>query len=590
MNTTLCALFQETAAARPDKVALRTLDGSSTLTWAEYGARVRRVAAGLAALGVGRGDTVGLMLVNRPEFHVVDAAALHVGATPFSGYNTNTVDMIRHLLDNAGNRVVVCEEQFLNRILEAIPSSKVEHVICVDGAPEGTMSLSALEELGASDEDFDFDATWRAVEPDDVATLIYTSGTTGPPKGVELTHANLRYSLDAARQLMPQSEDTRLISYLPDAHALNRYLAHYFPMASGAEVTTVANSKELLEALTTVRPTIFVSVPMLWYKLKASIDTGLASQSGPRKVLAEWALARGQRAARAQLAHRRLSPLHALQYAVARRLVLDKVAAKLGLDRCTFAVTGAAPIAPEAMEFVLSLGIPLCEAWGMSELTAVATLNRHDNIRLGTVGQVLDGQEIKVADDGELLVRGPNVMKGYRGEPARTAEAVIDGWMHTGDVGTIDEDGFVRIIDRKKELIINSAGKNMSPSHIENTVKMACPLLGSVVAIGDDRPFVAALLTLDAEAVEAFTTSQGLTVDGIAEMAEHPAVLEAVAAGIAAANDKLARVEQVREYVVLPVVWEPAGDELTPTMKLRRKPIHKKYADAIDTMYAEATR
>ena len=276
--------------------------------------------------------------------------------------------------------------------------------------------------------------------------------------------------------------------------------------------------------------------------------------------------------------------------AVAERLVLGKLRARLGLDQVKVAVTGAAPIASDALEFVLGIGLPVCEAWGMSELSALATVNRPDAIRIGTVGQAVPGAEIRVAADGELLVRGPAVMKGYRNDPGKTAEAIdADGWMHTGDIGSVDEDGYVRIVDRKKELIINSGGKNMSPANIENHVKVACPLVGSVVAIGDNRPFVVALTTLDPDAAAAFAEQHGL--DPSPEvLSRSPEVRAAVQQGIDAANARLSRVEQVKYVEILPVFWDPGGDELTPTMKLRRRPISAKYSAQIETLYLNARK
>jgi long-subunit acyl-CoA synthetase (AMP-forming) len=514
---------------------------------------------------------------------------MHLGAIPFSGYNTNTAEMIRFLVTSSGCRVFVCERQFLDRVREAVRGTGVEHLVCVDALPGTALPGTALLSLTDLEDHLPLDLTTLAgeVTPDDVLTIIYTSGTTGDPKGVEITHANMLFSLDSVSSLIEQPEERRIISYLPDAHALNRYLAHYYPMYAGAEVTTVPDPSVLLEALTAVRPTIFVSVPMLWYKLKATVDARLADGRGPQVALARWALEAGRREARRRLDRRAPSFAQRAEYALAHRLVLHRVAARLGLDRCTYAVTGAAPIAIEAMEFVLSLGIPLCEAWGMTEVTAVATLNRPDHIKPGTVGQAVPGVEVRLAEDGELLVRGGGVMRGYHGAPELTAEAVIDGWMHTGDVGTIDDEGFVTIIDRKKELIINSAGKNMSPAKIENTLKMACPLVGSVAAIGDERPFVAALVALDADLLRQHAEERGVPFD-FAALARDPAVLARVADGVARANEQLARVEQIRAHVVLETPWEPAGDELTPSLKLRRRSIAEKYAAQIERLYADA--
>jgi long-subunit acyl-CoA synthetase (AMP-forming) len=271
---------------------------------------------------------------------------------------------------------------------------------------------------------------------------------------------------------------------------------------------------------------------------------------------------------------------------VAEKLVLTAIRSRLGLDRVRFAATGAAAIDPDALEFVLGLGLPVCELWGMSELSCAATVNPPDAIRIGTVGTALPGVELRVADDGELLVRGELVMKGYRNDPEKTAEAIdADGWLHTGDIASIDGQGYVRIVDRKKELMINAAGKNMSPANIEGTIKVACPLVGSAVAIGDDRPYVVALLTLDPDAVAAFAAERGIADAAPAALAEHPELRAAIEVGMKEANAKLSRVEQIKKFTILPDVWEPGGEEVTPTMKLKRKPIAAKYAEQIEQLY-----
>lgn len=583
---TFCEAFQSTAAARPDAVALRTPGDAVTITWREYDARVRAIAAGLAALGVGRGETVGLMLTNRPEFHLVDTGALHAGAVPFSIYNTNPPEMIAYLFGNAGNRVVITEAQFVPAVLATIAGgSAVEHVVCVDGKPEGTMSLAELE--AGADPTFDVDASWRAVTPADLLTIVYTSGTTGPPKGVELTHANLIADLEASQQVVHADGADRLISYLPDAHLANRWICHYASIVTGLQITTVAVTRDVLGALTDTRPTIFMAVPQIWYKIKAAIEAQLLTERSPvKRKLAGWAIGTGRRVAHLSTAGASVPALLHAQHRLADALVLSRVRARLGLDQVRFGATGAAPIATDALEFVLGLGIPVCEAWGMTELSAVVTVNPPDAIRIGTVGPALPGVEVRVADDGELLVRGPIVMKGYHNDPGTTAEAVdADGWMHTGDVGSIDDDGYVRIVDRKKELIINATGKNMSPSNIEGAVRVACPLVGSAVAIGDERPCVTALLVLDPDGALAYAAAHGLTDSSPAALAADPGLRAVVDAGITAANATLSQVEQIKAYVVLPEFWEPGGAELTPTMKLKRRPIAQKYAAEIDALY-----
>ncbi len=587
---TLCEAFQATVARTPHTVALSSPDGSTRLTWRQYGKRVRALAGGLAGLGVGPGDTVGIMLTNRIEFHLVDTAALHTGATPFSIYNTLAPEQIAHLFGNAGNRVVVCEAQFVDQIRAAAEHAEtaVETIVCVDAGVPGTVSLADVE--SAEPAGFDFEAGWRSVQSEDVLTIIYTSGTTGPSKGVEITHANMLAELGATAAIVELTEHDSVISYLPDAHIANRWGAHYTSLKTGMQIVPLPDMKQLIGVLPAVRPTMFGAVPQVWYKLKAGIEAQLSAEKSPAKRrLAHWAIDVGRRRARL-LSDRAPVPRGlAVQHAVADRIVLSAVRSKLGLDRVRFAATGAAAIDPDALEFVLALGLPCCEMWGMSELTCAATVNPPDAIRIGTVGRALDVAELMLADDGELLVRGPLVMKGYRNEPEKTAETVdADGWLHTGDVATIDDDGYVRIVDRKKELMINAAGKNMSPANIEGAVKVACPLVGSAVAIGDDRPYVVALVTLDPDATAAFATAHGLTDTSPHALAADPAVRAAVEAGIKDANQRLARVEQIKRFEILPDVWEPGGDEITPTMKIKRKPIAGKYADRIDALYARA--
>jgi long-subunit acyl-CoA synthetase (AMP-forming) len=541
-GVTLCEAFQLTVARFGDRLALRTAGGGVELTWSQYAERVRRVAGGLAALGVGRGDTVATMLVNRPEFHIVDAAALHLGATPFSVYNTSPAEQIADLMTNAGNRVVVTQRRFAD-VVSAVAAPAVEHVILVeDGLPE-------FGEL-------DFEATWRAVTPGDVAALIYTSGTTGPPKGVQLTHRNILWAWNAWAQVVPVRPAGRLVSYLPAAHLADRYFAHYLSMVSGAVITSVPDPTQVLAALPDARPTGWLGVPRIWEKLKALLEAQGLTDPG--------ALAPGERAA---------------------------VLARLGLDGADWLASGAAPIAAEVLEYFVALGAPVIEGWGMSETSIAGTVNRPGAIRVGTVGRAVPGVELALASDGELLLRGPNVMLGYRGEPDKTAAAIDpDGWLHTGDVAESDPDGYVRIVDRKKELIISSGGKSMSPANIERRLKAASPLIGQACAIGDRRPYNVALLVLDPDGARAFARSRGLDAVTTAALAADPEIAAAIDEAVREANTHLARVEQIKRFVVLPVDWLPDSDELTPTTKLKRRTIVTKYAAEIDALYARPQR
>jgi long-chain acyl-CoA synthetase len=585
---TMCEAFQITAAERADQVALRTIGDGVSITFAEYAERVRTYAGALDALGVTRGDTVGFMLSNRPEFHPLDAAAMHLGATPFSIYNTSSAEQIAYLLSNAQNRVMVVEMAFLDRARQAIAASGVvEHVILVDGAAEGTIGLAELE-AGHPGDSFDFESIWRAVQPEDILTLIYTSGTTGPPKGVQITHANELAECRGIDAVARPNPGGGVISFLPHAHIADRGLSHYGQMAWGYTVTCCPDLTQLFAHVADAHPTFFGGVPRIWEKLKAALEAGIAAEPDEAKRSAtQNAIALGLRLVRAEQAGEPVDEELRSAYIQAEKHVYSKIRAKLGLERCEWYMIGAAPCPLEVLEFFAAIGIPICEVWGMSETASVATLVPRDALRLGTVGPPIPGVEIRLADDGEVLVRGDTVMAGYRGDPDKTADAIdAHGWLHTGDIGVFDDAGYLKIVDRKKELIINAAGKNMSPANIEQQLKQGSPLIGQAVAIGDGRPYNVALIVLDPDAVAAFAARAGLADASVAALAGDERVLAAVADGVARANSHLSRVEQIKRFKVLPNDWAPAGDELTPTMKLKRRSIMAKYAAEIDALYA----
>jgi long-subunit acyl-CoA synthetase (AMP-forming) len=583
--STLPQAFQETAALEPDSVAIRTVGGKEAITWRQYADRVRKIATGLSALGVEPGHTVGLMLRNRPEFHLADTAILHLGAIPFSIYNTSAPDQIRYLFSNAENNIVITEKELLPAIEAA--GADLARVIIVDADIDGCMTLEQLESL-CSETDFDFDAAWQAVRPDDVATLIYTSGTTGPPKGVELTHANLIAAFSAIVDLLDMQPGDRITSYLPHAHIADRVSGHYANMILGAQVTDVADPGAIAAALLDVHPTTFLGVPRVWNKFKAAIETKLATEAtGTKGRLARWAIDTGVQAARFTLAGQPVPPSLALRRNIADRLVLAKLRQALGLDQVRWAVIGAAPTPVETMEFVWGLGIPIFEVWGLSECVGVGTSARPGGVKAGSVGQPHSGVEISVADDGELLVRGPALMRGYRHQPEKTAEAIdADGWLHTGDIGSIDSQGFVTIVDRKKELLVNEAGKNLSPTNIEMAIQASSVLIDQVVAFGDARPYVTALVTLDTDAVAAQAAALGMSDPSLAAFAQSREAREMLTAAVLEGNSKLSRVEQIKRFIIVGTAWEPGGDELTPTMKLKRKPIAEKYSTETEKLYA----
>jgi long-chain acyl-CoA synthetase len=581
---TLCEAFQRTATIDPDAIALRTPGGTQTLTWREYAAQVRQVAAGLAGLGVRRGDTVSLMMANRIAFYPLDVAAQHVGAISFSVYNTLPAEQMTYLFDNAGTKVVICEEQYVDRIRAT--GAAIKHIVCIDGSPAGTLSLDDL--YAAAPDDFDFESTWRAVQPDDVATLIYTSGTTGNPKGVETTHTNLLFEAFAVEAVLGVEFGDRITSFLPSAHIADRMTGLYTQEVFGTQVTVVSDGRAIAAALPDVRPTIWGAVPRVWEKLKAGIEfAAMHEPNEARRQALQWGLSIAAKRRAALLAGEPMSDNVAAEWAKADELVLSELRAQIGFDQLRWAVSGAAPIPKETLAFFTGIGIPIAELWGMSELSCIATLSHPRDARLGTVGRLLPGLEAKIADDGEFLVRGPLVMKGYRKEPAKTAEAIdAEGWLHTGDILEMDSDGYLRVVDRKKELIINAAGKNMSPINIENAILAACPMVGAMVTIGDGRPYNTALMVFDADSVGPYAALHGLADASPAALAADPEVITRIAAGVAAGNTKLSRVEQIKRFRVLPTLWEPGGDEATLTMKLKRRPIAEKYAAEIEELYA----
>jgi len=571
----MCEAFQVTAAEWADSPALRLKDSDYEASWQDYAEAVRKRAAGLAALGVTRGDTVGFMLVNRPALHLTDAAAMHLGATCFSVYNTSSPEQVEYVVRDAANRVIVTEQAFLETVLAARDAvDTLEHVVVIDGdAPEGTIPVTELEQMG--EPDFDFEATWRAVEPADVLCLIYTSGTTGPPKGVQLTHANMVAVWRACDQVQPTTPGGRMISYLPSAHIADRWAGIYAQMLYGSCVYCCPDPRQMVAYSIEVKPTVWGGVPRIWEKLMAAIEIGIAAESDEAKREATVAaIELGRRRARAQMDGGAPAELEA-EWRRADEQVLSTIRAMLGLDQVESFVVGAAPTPPEVLEFFLALGIEIRETWGMSETTAITTLNPPGGVRVGTVGPPIPNTEVKLAEDGEVMVRGPQVMKGYRNMPEKTAEAFgEDGWLLTGDVGEFDEAGYLRIVDRKKELIINAAGKNMSPANIEAKLKAASGLIAHAVAIGDNRPYNVALIALDPESLAA----RGAAADD-------PAIAAEIAQAIEEANARLSRVEQIKRYELLSGEWIPGGEELTPTMKLKRRPIERKYEAEIEALY-----
>src|SRR3954466_8097567 len=583
---TFSEAFRITAANRANEVAVRTKDDEVSWTWEQVRERSDAVAGGLVKLGLQRGQCIAIMLANRPEFHLVDIAAITVGATPFSIYQTYAPNQIQSVVSDAQAKILITEPAFLDQVLAARKDlPELEHVILVEGEHPDCLKLSDVE---GSNPDFDPAASAAAVEADDILTLIYTSGTTGPPKGVQLTHRNLLFAVSTADELIELPErGAKVISWLPAAHVAERNAHYYLPVTKGVSVHVCADPRKIAEFLPKVRPTWFFAVPRIFEKLKSGLEAMMAGLPDEQREPVEKGLEASLQKVRLEQAGEEVPPEVAEAAAHADEQMFSHLRKQLGLDEALAVNAGAAPTPLEVLEFFHAIGIPIGELWGMSETCGLGTINPPDRIKLGTVGPPTPGVSIRLDDDGEVLVKADCVMPGYRKLPDKNEEAFTeDGWLRTGDIGEIDEDGYLKIVDRKKEIIINAAGKNMSPANIESHLKTASPLVGQAVAIGNGRPYNVALIVLDPDFAPVWASKNGLDGASVEEPAEEEKARDAIQAAVDQANEKMARVEQIKKFENRPEQWEPGGDELTPTMKLKRKPIDEKYAEEIEALYS----
>ncbi len=564
---TIPTLFRETVASRGNEVAVRwrppgSDTATATMTWAEYADQACRVAAGLEAIGVQPGQRIVLMMRNRPEFYPADMGALLAGATPYSIYNSSSPEQIEYLVNHAeATTVIAGDVEMLERFLKVRSElTNLQNLVLMDDpdglAPTDVVRFADL--LGVAPVDLD-EAVGR-VRPEDLATLIYTSGTTGPPKGVMISHYNLAWVIESMNRANGEAvTGWRQVSYLPMAHIAERWLTHYLHLAEGTDVTTCPEPTELASYLREVRPEHFLGVPRVWEKLYAGITAAMAADPEKQAMFQQALETRND-------------------------AVLANVRALVGLDGMRVAITGAAPIPRPVLDFFLDLGVPMTEVYGMSEATGPTNWSRQ--IRPGTVGPPIPGQEMKLLDDGEVCFRGGNIFLGYLKDPDRTAEALDDeGWLHSGDVGEVDEAGYLKIVDRKKELIITAGGKNISPANLEAAIK-SFPLIGQACTIGDGRHYMAALIVLDPDVAPVWARSRGIEFSSVADLAAHPDVRAEVERCVEEANARFSQVEKIKKFAILPTEWQPDSDELTPTMKLKRRGVLAKYADEIEKLYA----
>jgi long-chain acyl-CoA synthetase len=591
---TVCTIFGDAVKKWGDRPALRwKRDGEwHSLSWNGYRAEVAAVTMALKGLGFGPGQFGLIMARNAPEHVIADLGIVHAGGTAISVYNTLAPEQIEYVANHSEASVAFVEDEaFLAKFLEIRSSTpKLRQLILIRGeAPDGVLSWGSLIAEGRAAYERDpeaFEASARAVGPEDPVSLIYTSGTTGPPKGVMYSHNNVVWTLESARRVL-ELRDQVLVSYLPLAHVAERITSQWGGIYNANEVYLCPDVAELLPYLLEAKPTAFVGVPRVWEKLMAGINAGLAAEPDETKrQMAQGALAASMQAYRLKRDGQSV-PAELVAIVERAQPLFGLLRSKVGLDRCHLAITSTAPCRPEVHEFWAALGVPLYEVWGMSELTGPATAVPFDDHRAPSVGLPLPGVEARLGNDGELLIRGGNVMVGYYRDPAKTADAVDeDGWVHSGDIAELGPDGHYRIIDRKKELIITSSGKNISPANLEALAKSS-PIIGQAVAIGDGRNFISVLVVLDPQVAPLWGKAHGIADTSMAELAKNPATVAEVRRALTVANTHLARVEQFKRFTILPTDWSPESEELTPTMKLKRRVIHAKYKDQVDAMYGD---
>jgi len=574
-----------------DKIGI---DGAGwrTLTWRELREQGLDIAAALVELGVEPGDRVAMMASNRIEHVLADIGAMHAGATSMSIYNTLSRSQVAYVAEHSAPSVVVLETaDHLDRWSEALATGAVKHVVVIDAEkPEGALTWDELVSLGQSKREehaAEVERRWQGIDPDTPATILYTSGTTGNPKGVVITHHNVLFEVESSNRTAGLEGENIGVSYLPYAHIAERVLGIYIPQVDGAHVHLIGDPAQLVGALGEVRPTRFFGVPRVWEKIQTGISGLLAMETDEAKKQAVAdAMAVGLEYVESLQTGHETSPELQAKYDAVAAAVLTPMKAMLGLDRVSWAGSASAPMPIETARFFAGLGLSIYDIYGMTETTSSVTACGPESFRLGTVGRAQPGIEISIADDGEILTRGPVNTSGYHKNPEASAELIDDeGWVHTGDIGELDDDGFLKVVDRKKEMIITSSGKNIAPSNIENLLKES-PLVGHALAYGESKPYVVAILTLDPDVAPVVAGKLGIDYVDLADLAQRPEILGVVGQAVEKANDRLSRPEQVKKWKLLPVEWTAESAELTPTLKLKRRVVHSNYADALEELYS----
>ena len=591
--TTLTGLYEDAVREhpRPDMFRHKRGDAWVTVSTEEFDRAVKECAAALIVHGVSAGDRVALLSENRLEWAVVDLAVMSVGAVLVPVYPTLLAQQVEFILADCAPVWVFCstEQQLqkLNRIESSVPS--IRGVVSFEPAdrPNG-LTLDRLRDLGQRNLDSQREEIQRrsqAVEPDDLATLIYTSGTTGEPKGVMLTHGNIVGNVKAGLSVLSVGPEDTCLSFLPLSHILERMAGHYLMIGAGASITYAQSVETVAADMGEVRPTVMVSVPRLYEKIYARVLENAVSSGGLKRKIFEWARSVGGEWTDAKVEGRPVPATIEIQRKIGDALVFKKLRARTG-GKLRFFVSGGAPLSKEIAEFFFSAGLPILEGYGLTETSPVISVNTFEKFRPGTVGPPVPGVEVRIADDGEILTRSPFVMKGYWNRPDATAETIVDGWLHTGDIGHVDDDGFVHITDRKKDIIVTAGGKNVAPQPIEGELKLDKHIAEAVV-IGDRRRYLVALLVPNFESLENTARDKGIGTDDRTGLVNHPEIQKLFSSAVHAVNERLASFEQIKTFRVIDHEFTQDDGQLTPSMKVKRKVVAERYADLVESMYSE---
>ena len=570
--------------------ALRVRRGETVAetSYAELGKAAREIAGGLAGLGIEAGDRVAVLSETRPEWTLADFGVTCTGAALVPVYHTNSPDECRYVIGHSESRAVICENAAQLRKIDQIRSQlpHLEHVIAVEDAGSSAMSLAELRMLGAGADPEEMAGRIRGIDPNDLATIIYTSGTTGPPKGCMVTHGNWTSTIRMYEERLElrHGDPIVIFLFLPLAHSLARIIQFVSLDVGGTLAFWSGSAARLLDDIAATRPTHVPAVPRVFEKIYTKASGEVEENGSPltREVF-HRAVATGHRARTLAREDRHGGPLFQVQNLLANELVLKKVRALFGPD-LQLALTGAAPISPEIIQFFDDCGILVVEGYGMTESCAAATLNTPSEFKIGTVGRPLPEMEVRIASDGEILMRGPNVFAGYFKNKEATAETLVDGWLYSGDLGAIDDDGYLRVTGRKKDLIITSSGKNISPANIE-TMLRETRWISQAAVYGDNRSYLVALVSLDPDEIEALAERHGVAPDPAA-MSTNEAIRAEIQAEVDAVNEHLARIEQIKRFDILDHDMTQESGELTPTMKLKRAVVYDRYADRFEALYA----